>query len=52
VTEIKRVLATFNSLRYTMAKFINEVLLFLDRNSPTSIVTIIDHIMVNPKLKD
>ena len=30
----------------------NEVLVFLERNCPNAIVSIIDHIMVSPKLRD
>ena len=35
-----------------MASFMNEVILYLEKNCASSFVTIVDYIMVNPKLKD
>lgn len=35
-----------------MASFMNEVILYLEKNCPSSFVTIVDYIMVSPKLKD
>jgi hypothetical protein len=52
ISEVKRILISFNSIRYSMCAFMNEVLVFLDLHCPAAIVPTINFIMASPKIKE